>query len=484
LRNFTLRTKLIATLTTLLLSAFIITNIINYQVSKKSLHTNLVEENLPLISNNIYSQIQKDLMRPIHISSLMANDTFVKEWITSGEKDVSKIQEYLLEIRDQYGFVSTFLVSDKTRHYYHFNGIHKTISEQDNHDVWYYDFKKLNVNYALDIDTDEAYNNHLTIFINHRLHDANGNLLGVTGVGLSMTQIGELLASYQGRFERNIYLVNTNGIVQIHQDLSLIENMNVFDDPTIEQLARSIQGKNENVTATEFDREDKHILLSIRYIPEFDWFLFVEQNETSTLSHLRENLFRNLLFGFVMSVLIIIINIITVNYFQRKLVRMATIDSLTGINNREHFINLCELEFKRSMRYGKPLSVVMIDIDFFKSINDSYGHAIGDRVLAKFADICQQNLRTSDIFGRVGGEEFGAILLETSIEKAYDVTNRLRQTIEKTEIIVEKKKIQFTISIGLTSSKKEDASFDRALNRADEALYMAKNGGRNRIESI
>jgi diguanylate cyclase (GGDEF)-like protein len=163
---------------------------------------------------------------------------------------------------------------------------------------------------------------------------------------------------------------------------------------------------------------------------------------------------------------------------------MATIDSLTGINNREHFINLCELEFKRSMRYGKPLSVVMIDIDFFKSINDSYGHAIGDRVLAKFADICQQNLRTSDIFGRVGGEEFGAILLETSIEKAYDVTNRLRQTIEKTEIIVEKKKIQFTISIGLTSSKKEDASFDRALNRADEALYMAKNGGRNRIESI
>ncbi|MBZ0258128.1 cache domain-containing protein, partial [bacterium] len=339
-----LRTKLILSITLILFIGFSLTNVIHYTASRSALRSNIVEDSLPIISNNIYSELQRDLLKPVNVSSLMANDTFVKDWLLDGEKDISKIQKYLLEIKQRYHFSSTFLISCKTLHYYHYEGLHKTISPNDAHDVWYYNFIKSKDQYQLDIDTDEASNNSLTIFINHRLLDYDGNLIGVTGAGLKLSRMGEFLAEYQGQFKRNIYLVDPQGVIQIHSNLNLVEKENVFDDPGLQQYHDEILNSKQELTFFEFNRDGKHFLLLTRYIPEFNWYLFVEQDETLTMASIRTSLIYSLIFGVIITCFIIVINVITINFFQSKLEHLAAYDELTHALNRRTFLEKAKLE--------------------------------------------------------------------------------------------------------------------------------------------
>ncbi|QJB56241.1 PAS domain S-box protein [Pseudodesulfovibrio sp. zrk46] len=166
---------------------------------------------------------------------------------------------------------------------------------------------------------------------------------------------------------------------------------------------------------------------------------------------------------------------------QREMTRMATTDALTGANNRHQFFRLAEAELKRTERYGHALSVIMLDIDYFKSINDTYGHHTGDVVLKALSDAADQALRETDIFGRLGGEEFAAILPETELDGATNVAERLRESLAALKIQDEDVEVSFTVSIGVTSATETDKNIEEILNRADEALYKAKRGGRNKV---
>ena len=163
--------------------------------------------------------------------------------------------------------------------------------------------------------------------------------------------------------------------------------------------------------------------------------------------------------------------------------RQAHIDYLTGLNNRGHFMELAEHELSRSIRYEIPLSILMIDIDFFKRVNDSHGHKAGDLVLKKLAEICRLTLREIDILGRIGGEEFAIFLPETNKEKALEVAERLRTNIADTKVLPSggRMPLSFTISVGLTVLNSKEDTLDALLSRADNLLYEAKNSGRNRV---
>ena len=168
--------------------------------------------------------------------------------------------------------------------------------------------------------------------------------------------------------------------------------------------------------------------------------------------------------------------------FETELKRQAHIDHLTGVSNRGYFMDQAELELSRAVRYDKPLSLYMLDIDFFKKINDSYGHKIGDLVLIKLAEVCRQTLRDVDIIGRVGGEEFVILLPETDLAKATEVAERLKESIAKSKVPLESGlPLYFTVSIGVTSLVSRDDNLDVLLNLADKALYQAKEQGRNRV---
>jgi diguanylate cyclase (GGDEF)-like protein/PAS domain S-box-containing protein len=166
--------------------------------------------------------------------------------------------------------------------------------------------------------------------------------------------------------------------------------------------------------------------------------------------------------------------------YESELQRLARTDGLTSLWNRRYFVELLERELMRADRDGSPLSLLMLDIDYFKHINDQYGHAAGDAVLVALAAHFQVQLRQVDVIGRLGGEEFGIGLPGIAIEEAMGVAERLRGTIAAMHVLVGEHHVHFTVSIGVASWHRAE-SFDALLARADTALYDAKDSGRNRV---
>jgi diguanylate cyclase (GGDEF)-like protein/PAS domain S-box-containing protein len=173
---------------------------------------------------------------------------------------------------------------------------------------------------------------------------------------------------------------------------------------------------------------------------------------------------------------------------EAELFHEASTDALTGISNRRYFMAQAEQEMRRSRRFARELSVMMIDLDHFKPINDQYGHATGDAVLQGVVKAALESLRQSDFIGRVGGEEFAVILPETGLAAAKDVAGRLRAHIAERPVVatgaeVKRAAIPCTVSVGVAQLAANDASIDNLLHRADQALYRAKAEGRNRVET-
>jgi diguanylate cyclase (GGDEF)-like protein len=165
---------------------------------------------------------------------------------------------------------------------------------------------------------------------------------------------------------------------------------------------------------------------------------------------------------------------------QQKYEHMAHIDFLTGLANRRYFMELAEAAIGRINRYGGCLSLLMLDLDHFKNINDKYGHQMGDKVLQKMSEVCKATLRDVDVIGRLGGEEFAILLPETDGKEAYEVAERLRNLVSKAILSVDKnQKLSFTTSVGAVSLTENDIDLLTLLNRADQALYKAKAAGRN-----
>ena len=161
--------------------------------------------------------------------------------------------------------------------------------------------------------------------------------------------------------------------------------------------------------------------------------------------------------------------------------QLARIDMLTGVSNRRDFTEKAEISFAHFKRHKNPLSVIMLDADHFKRINDNYGHHVGDQVLQQLGSTLKNTLRTSDISGRLGGEEFAAVLPETNLEQAQLLAERLRAEIEKIQIHTDNGEVHCTASFGVAQTNTDD-SFHALFKRADDAMYRAKAEGRNRVE--
>lgn len=485
LRSISDRAKLITVLCVLLSTGFLATTLVSYYVSRGAIHQSIVATELPLTSDNVYSEIQKDLVRPILIASMMARDTFLRDWALGGESDVEQIERYLKEVMSHYGTVSSFFVSEATRTYYSVGGILKTVDQSEPRDVWYFRVRQMSEPYEINVDPDLANRDALTIFINYRVVDYQKRFIGATGVGLTVDTVNRLIDNYQQRYGRTVFLADATGKITLsgktHIDVD-------GTTPSVHTNIHQIDGLREQADAIlkagsgsfEYRDHGQRNFVNVRYLPELKWYLFVVKSEDQAVDGIQRTLYLNLLLCFVITSIVLLIVNLTISRYQRRLEKLATTDSLTGLANRHALDLLLDQQTRSAARHSRPLSAILLDIDHFKRINDQHGHLAGDEVLRVMANTLRTSLRAEDIACRWGGEEFVLILSDTDLAAAIAVACTLRDRVETTRFAFNGQPMAFTVSAGVAAYR-IDESPESFFARADALLFQAKKAGRNRV---
>lgn len=212
------RNRLLPIVGLVLVVGFLTTNVLSYLVSANALRTAIIEHELPLTGNNVLAEVEKDLVRPILVSSLMANDTFVQDWLKNGEADVGAITRYLQRIRNEYNAFTAFLVSRDTQAYYHFSAPPRHVSQDDPLDAWFFRMVDSRFPYEINVDHNRQQGGALTVFINYRVVDHDGQMIGLTGIGLDFSSVRNIVSRYREQFNRNIYFVDASGRIVVSAD--------------------------------------------------------------------------------------------------------------------------------------------------------------------------------------------------------------------------------------------------------------------------
>ena len=475
--GFNRKTRFITVISLLLVIGFSSTSLVSYFVANNSLDKYIRTNTLPLTSDNIYSEIQRDVLPTIVISSLMAQDTFVRDWILDGEKEPELIVRYLKSIQDRYKTATAFFISDKTLNYYHSTGLLKQVSADKLDDSWYFRVAQLKDDFEINVDTDTARLNQTNFFVNHKITDYNGNYLGTIGVGLSSDTVTDMIEFYQNRYDRQVYFIDPTGKIVMrgkrYQGADDIHQTQGLGEISTQVLA------NPGGSYT-YSRNGQDIFLKTRFVPELNWFLLVEQIGKPE-SHIQKTLWVNLSLSFLITLVVLVVANITISKYQQRLEVMATKDKLTGIDNRHAFDPAFQQVLKTASRNNQALSVILIDIDHFKKVNDNHGHIVGDRVLKIVAGLLKNNLRESDLLCRWGGEEFMMLLPKCELHDAKAFAEKLRLQIEDEVMIIDGARISITASFGICEYT-HDKSQQDVFECVDNALYRAKDLGRNRVE--
>jgi diguanylate cyclase (GGDEF)-like protein len=473
------RRQLLLVLWVLLTAGFVTTSLIGYQVSKRAIRDTIIGQDLPLTSSNIYSEIQKDLVRPVLISMTMAHDTFLRDWVMAGERDAAAMTRYLKEVRERHGAFSSFFVSEKTARYYTGDGILKRVSSFEPRDAWYYRVRGMSADYEINVDPDLANKDALTIFINYRVYDYAGRYIGATGIGLTVDAVRRLVGEYQERYRRTIYFVD-----QIGRRIEFAGRSGGSGDlrerpglgPLLPQILEARRG------SWQYEADGDNHILHVNYLPELKWHLFVEQNESVALADIRRSLYVNIAISFAVTLLVVFLIHLALMRYQLRIEEMASTDKLTGLLNRHAFTILFDRLRAEYRREPRPTSLLLADVDHFKEINDRHGHLFGDAVLVEVAARLQGGLRASDLAVRWGGEEFLLVLRGCDLPEALRIADTLRQKVANVPVAADGRSVTVTLSIGVCQFDGHAAP-EGMLAQVDAALYRAKRAGRNRVES-
>lgn len=448
---------------------------INYFESMDSTRKQLKNSSLPLTIDNIYTKIQKQIIEPNLISSMMSHDTFMKNWLANEENDVEQITQYLETIKNKYQLFTTFLVSEKSQNYYSANGLLEKITINNENNAWYFNFK--NNAEVSEINTD--YNKHmgqaLIMFINHKIYDDEFHMIGATGIGLKISYINDMLKYFRQSYNFNVFFINKSGEVLIAEK-GVNELKQLSDVPALKKLIPDIISKESKLF--EYTQSGESYLLTTKYIEELDLYLLVEAKVNYFTQSVRDAFYFNIIISLVITLLITIIILLYVRKIHRKLNYLASNDSLTGLPNRRDFYSQLEYFISLKARRNQHLSLIFVDVDDFKIINDALGHDVGDTVLINIATTLKSTLRHTDFIARWGGEEFIILLIDTPLKSAQLIAEQLREKIEKSTSLLQCTKKRVTISLGVTQAI-DDEDAELLFKRVDDALYQAKKTGKN-----
>ncbi len=479
MRLFSANYRLLGLISLILVGGFLTTTLAAFISSRDAIEHSISEQALPLTGDNIYSGLQKDILYPVLISSMMAQDATVRTFLKGDERNAQWMLDYLASIKTKYNTISSFLGSDKSRKLYHTYGPPDPIDQSRAVDAWFFRMKAMtNAQYETNVDIETLYTGQPTLFINHRIIDEDGGFLGVTGVAITLDAMNQVLARYQERFGRNIYFVNAEGRVVLSGGALREEDRVLASRAGMRDIAPAILNRSKVPTSLSYSAGKSDVLVNSRFIPELDWYLVVEQNVSGNIRPLTRIFAINFGISLGVTVLMLVVTLLTVHRYNRRLQKMATTDALTGLLNRQALAVLFRQTILVSKRTRRPLSAILFDIDHFKSVNDKYGHMAGDSVIKQVADMALDVVRESDLVTRWGGEEYLMLLNDCSLAQAMVVAETLRKRVADHDFCLPDGGARISVSLGVAEynlTESENAFF----TRADDALYQAKHGGRN-----
>lgn len=296
-------------------------------ISAVSYHSNVtlfmrdIEHVTTLTSDGIYYRLKTVFTKHIHISLTMANDSLLKDLLSNettrldDPEYVLTLSEYLEAYRKAYDYDSVFLVSTTTNRYYNFSGINRVLHKDNPENTWYYQFLAERSEYSLNVDNDEAAHNEITVFVNCRITDSDGAVMGVVGVGLRVNYLQSLLHEYEAQFGVNTFLVNENGVLEIGTDRTGYQQVNHFDISGYSGLREEILTNKDEIATQAYwlDEHKAKNYLVARYIPELSWHLLIEHDTARLDAELRRQLLHNV----VIVLAIIAASLLTITYVVR-----------------------------------------------------------------------------------------------------------------------------------------------------------------------
>lgn len=475
-------TRFLPILTALILGGLSCLSLLSYLRARQVMDRQITEGTLPLTSDTIVYRLEQTLRKPILASGLMGGNTFLEETLIHGEQNSSQIQEYLARIQQKTGAITTFLVSDRSRRYYHPTGILKRVSSQDPQDRWYYRFRSSGKPIEINIDRDTADLQRVTAFINVPVISRDRRFLGATGLGLDMRALQTQLQQVQRQYGARVLLVDPGGRILLASDGSsgTLARLEGFGP----QAARTLLQAGSTQT---LPLGNGQLYVRSNRLSDIGWTLVVIQSRSSEQRAFIDLLAQNLAIAVLLSLVLVYLAHLTLGREQRQLELLARTDTLSGLLNRSAFPALFQQLSGQGMDPQQPLAIALMDIDHFKAINDRYGHPVGDEVIRHVSRCLQVSVRNGDPLFRWGGEEFLLMLPGCSLEQAVERLEGIRRELLSQPFIVPASQgsgptVPVTLSFGVTVMASGETS-SRVLQRADEALYTAKKAGRDHIAS-
>jgi diguanylate cyclase (GGDEF)-like protein len=479
MRVFSEKYRLLSVLGLVLTTGFLAVSVIGYLDARDSLRKSISEQTLPITGDAIYSEIQKDLLRPILIGSVMAQDVFVRDWIINGETGAEQITRYLKEIVQKHGAATGFLVSERTRQYYGSDGAVRSVQQHDARDGWFFRVRELKEPVETNVVLDPVNRSMANITVHHRMLDYNGNLIGVAGISMAVDTMARLIDGYQGRFDRSIYFVNPQGDIVLSGKSATPAATTLQQRPGMGEIVASMLNRSSKALQLEYQLNGAAVLVNSRFIPELGWYLVVEKNAARAVQPVRQALMLGLAIGAVTIMLALAIVLFAINRDQKRMERMASIDPLTGLLNRQAFEIVLEQSMLDVKRSGHAVSAILFDIDSFQQVNDKHGHLAGDQVLRSIAQLARRVVRDNDIITRWSGTEFLILLRECPLEIAVGVAEKLRAAIAAQDFGLSSPPQTITTSLGVAQFGLQESQISFFM-RVDKALRDAKLAGRNR----
>ena len=472
--------KLLLWLGLLLSAGFAADTAVTLMMSRDLLTQQSASQTLPAIGDALHAEIRAAIAQALTESAAMANDAVAREWFDADVPDDQRLIAHLKSLSHKDSVIARFVVAEKEQKYLDSLGTVRGLNPDSAHYTSFTRARNAGRPVDISIDADTAVAAAPLLIISYRMMDAQQQFAGTAGATFTLAGLAAAMNHYVADGARAIYFTDRQGKI-IFSDSQSKRSGNLHQQDGISAVTDDLLKDQQKIFSTAIDKTAGRVLLNARYIPELDWFLIEEENVQPVSSALWPLGYANAAAGIVVTLLALLIAGLSIAQYQSRMRALASRDNMTGLLNRQFFTHSFQEAVLEMQRLNLPMSFILFDIDFLKKINESHGHAIGDKIITDIARLSKRSVRGSDLLCRWGGEQFAVLVKRCELEQAYKIAEQLRLNVQNHAFSFADQEASVTISLGVAQWT-ENESIDELFGRVDDAVFLAKSEGRNRAE--